>query len=65
MRSEDDPMERDMFVAMAENMIKASSTTFNLQTPSESVSAQLKVIDGLTAADNGKFFHHNGEVFPM
>ena len=65
MRSEGDPMERDTFVAMAENMIKAGFTTFNLQTTSESVSAQLKVIDGLTAADNGKFFHHNGEVFPM
>ena len=46
-------------------MIKSSFPTANLQTPTESVSAQLKVINGLTVADNGKFFHHDGAEFPL
>ena len=52
-------------LTLAERMIKAGFPMFNMQTPAESVSAQLKVIDGLTAADNGKFFHHTGEEFSM
>ena len=39
--------------------------TFKLITPEESVAAQLKVIDGLSAGDNGKFFSYDGSILPF
>ena len=33
--------------------------------PSESVAAQLKVIDGLSTADNGKFYRCDGSILPF
>ena len=36
-----------------------------LITPEESVTAQLKVIDGLSAGDNGKFFSYDGSILPF
>ena len=59
------PEGRPTLLAIADHMIKSGFPTANLQTPTESVSAQLKVIDGLTLADNGKFLHHDGAEFPM
>ena len=56
---------RPGLLAVADHMMKSGFPSFNLQTPAESVGAQLRVIHGLTTADNGKFFHHNGDEFPL
>ena len=44
--------------------VEAGFCSLNVQTVEESVSAQLKVVDKLTDADNGKFFAHTGEEWP-
>ncbi|KAI0646061.1 NAD-P-binding protein [Trametes meyenii] len=43
--------------------LAAGFDNVEVQTPEQSVSAQLRVIDGLKASDNGAFLQHNGSSF--
>ena len=44
--------------------MKLGFPSLDMQSVQDSVRGQLKVVDGLTAADNGKFFAHTGEEWP-
>ncbi|KAI9059396.1 NAD-P-binding protein [Trametes sanguinea] len=57
-----DPVAHEMVVKGVEEMNKKGYPV-KLETPEESVRAQLQVIDGLTPADNGVFLSHNGQRY--
>ena len=46
-------------------MVEQGYPAFAAQTTEESVGAQLRVIEGLTPADNGKFLSHTGGEYPL
>ncbi|KAI0688580.1 NAD(P)-binding protein [Cerioporus squamosus] len=53
------PEIHDLVVGASEDM-KKQGVSIEMETPEESVSAQLKVIDALEPSDNGLFFAHTG-----
>ncbi|KAH9916607.1 NAD-P-binding protein [Epithele typhae] len=52
---------REWFRQTGESYVSMGLGDLRAQTVEESVSAQLRVIDGLRQEDNGKFFAHTGE----
>ncbi|KAH9916609.1 uncharacterized protein BXZ73DRAFT_81056 [Epithele typhae] len=56
---------RGWFAQTGEKFVRMGYNDFNTHTVQESVAAQLKVIDGLRPEDNGKFFAHSGEEYPL
>ena len=63
-RTTADVTYRETLVKIGEANVNIGFPWLDVQTPEESVSAQLKVVEGLTPADNGKFFSHTGGEYP-
>ena len=59
------PALREAYTQAGEFYAQAGLPSMRMQTVEQSVAAQLKVIYGLTEADNGKFLEYTGKELPL